>query len=762
MIESSTNGLRLNRISLFVRIMVAMLITTLVPLTIVGILEIRQTQTELETAIGTRFQDEAENFSGDIARFLAEQVSIVESIALDQTIKTAVIAQNNSFQGGEQAILDEILARDETWINGSGNEGIFTRTLSTDPNINPVTSQIVDNKAIFQNHVEIFVTDARGATVGSTDRLSDYYQADEGWWQAAFANGQGAIFISEPEFDDSAGITAVLIALPIYAQGDSGQIIGIVRSTLNIDAIISEVATIERGQTGRGMLLQSNGTIIADPRGDGTELPADTLDAVLNPSGAFVVSTDASGESTIFGHASVRLLQTSNLLEERINQTLESINWVLLVREAEAEALAPIQASIQLTIISIVIAAVVTIIIAFFFARLLTNQVNKIRDLFGLINQGNYQARVAVVSTDEIGQMAGDLNGMLDQIVSLVQTSEERDAIEESIIKLLDEVSGVADGDLTGEAEITEEITGAIADSFNHMIIELRNIISNVQEATLQVGSSANEIQTTAEHLAEGSESQASQILDTSAAIDEMSVSIQQVSENASLSAKVAEQAQQTAQQGSAAVVNTIEGMNRIREQGQETAKSIKRLGESSQEIGEIVQLIRDISKRTNLLALNASLEAAAAGEAGRGFAVVAEDVKRLSQRSASATQQIAQLVKNIQIETNAAVASMEATTREVVEGSQLANEAGSRLAEIEQVSNQLSDLIQSISLAAVQQARGSETIARSMNDIAEVTQQTAAGTKEAAVSISNLAELAERLRSSVSTFKLPQNGYVN
>lgn len=510
------------------------------------------------------------------------------------------------------------------------------------------------------------------------------------------------------------------------------------------------------------MLLQSNGAIIADPRGDNSELPADTLTTIVGAVGTFVVAPDASGESTIFGHSEIRLLQASNQLEERINQTLANINWILLVREAEAEALSPIQASIQLTVISVIVAAIVTIIIAFFFARLLTNQVNRIRALFNRINQGDYQARVEVVSSDEIGQMAIDLNGMLDQIVSLVQTSEERDTIEESIIKLLDEVSGVADGDLTGEAEITEEVTGAIADSFNHMIIELRNIITNVQEATLQVGSSANEIQTTAEHLAEGSESQASQIIDTSAAIDEMSVSIQQVSENATLSAHVAEQAQQTAQEGSMAVVNTIEGMNRIREQGQETAKSIKRLGESSQEIGEIVQLIRDISKRTNLLALNASLEAAAAGEAGRGFAVVAEDVKRLSQRSASATQQIAQLVKNIQVETNAAVASMEATTREVVDGSQLANEAGAKLAEIEQVSNQLSDLIQSISLAALQQARGSETIARSMNDIADVTQQTAAGTKEAAVSISNLAELAEQLRSSVSTFKLPQNGYVN
>ncbi len=405
---------------------------------------------------------------------------------------------------------------------------------------------------------------------------------------------------------------------------------------------------------------------------------------------------------------------------------------------------------------------IISVILVFVIARLILSQVDNLTNLFSQIGMGDFDARAEVLSQDELGDLTISMNAMLDNTLSLIQSSEEREQMQNAIMKLLEEISGVADRDLTVEAEVTADMTGAIADSFNMMIAQLREIISDVQDTTLQVSASANEVQATAEHLANGSEEQATQIVDTSAAIDEMAVSIQQVSENAALSAKVGEQATANAQQGAEAVNNTIEGMNRIREQVQETAKRIKRLGESSQEIGEIVQLIGDIADRTSILALNASIQAAMAGEAGRGFAVVAEEVERLAERSTEATKQIDNLIRTVQNETYEAVAAMETMTNEVVTGSELAQEAGQALTEIETVSSRLSELIQSISLASKQQARGSETLARSMNDIAEVTQQTAAGTKQAAVSINNLAVLADNLRSSVSTFKLPGSNGAN
>jgi twitching motility protein PilJ len=390
-------------------------------------------------------------------------------------------------------------------------------------------------------------------------------------------------------------------------------------------------------------------------------------------------------------------------------------------------------------------------------SRGITRQVLALNHLFSQIGIGDFEARAEILGADELGQATAALNAMLDHTLALVQSQEERDQIQESIRKLLEEISGLAEGDLTKEAQVTAEITGAIADAFNNMTEELRNIISKVQDATLAVSYSANEVHGTTASLASGSQSQALQIVEASAAIDEMAVSIQQVSGSAAAAAGVAETALNSAKRGAESVMKTMEGMNGIRQQVQQTAKRIKRLGESSQEIGEIVQLINDIAERTSILALNASIQAAMAGDAGRGFAVVAEEVERLAEHSTEATKKISGLIKSIQTETNDAMAAMEATTHEVVAESALANEAGQRLSEIERVSTQLAEIIQSISQASSKQSRGSEGVAKSMAEISQITQQTAEGAKQTAVSIRKLAEMADSLRGSLDRFKLPK-----
>jgi len=386
----------------------------------------------------------------------------------------------------------------------------------------------------------------------------------------------------------------------------------------------------------------------------------------------------------------------------------------------------------------------------------LTRQIRSLTRLFEEIRLGNYAARAKVESGDELGEAANNMNGMLDVVTGLIQSRDERDQIQRSIQKLLDEVSGVADGDLTKQAEVTADMTGAIADSFNFMIDELRQIIGEVQRTTETVSQSAGQIRNTAEHLATGSEAQSEQILRASAAIDQMTVSIQHVSQKASLAADVATKARESARFGTETVTKTIGGMEGIRQQVQQTAKRIKRLGESSQEIGEIVELISDIADRTSILALNASIQAAMAGEAGKGFAVVAEEVERLAERSTEATKKISGLIKSIQSDTNEAMSAMEETTQEVVGGSRMADEAGRRLGEIESVSNQLAEIITGIAATAQQQAKGSEAVARSVADISTVTQQTAAGAKQAAGSISDLAGLTGQLRESLTRFRLP------
>tara|TARA_R110002072_G_scaffold57188_3_gene147285 strand:- start:32140 stop:34200 length:2061 start_codon:yes stop_codon:yes gene_type:complete len=339
-------------------------------------------------------------------------------------------------------------------------------------------------------------------------------------------------------------------------------------------------------------------------------------------------------------------------------------------------------------------------------------------------------------------------------------TEEQNEQNQNAILRLLDELADLADGDLTTEATVTEDFTGAIADSINFAIDQMRVLVKAIRDTALQVASSAQETQGTAMQLAESSEHQAQEIAGASAAVNEMAVSIDQVSSNAAESTSVAERSVTIAKKGAEVVQNTIHGMDTIREQIQETSKRIKRLGESSQEIGDIVSLINDIADQTNILSLNAAIQASMAGDAGRGFAVVADEVQRLAERSSAATKQIEALVKTTQTDTNEAVISMEHTTAEVVRGARLAQDAGVALEEIETVSMSLADLIQNISNASRQQSLSAGHISNTMNVIQEITSQTSAGTTATAKSIGNLSEMASQLRASVSGFKLPADEY--
>lgn len=340
----------------------------------------------------------------------------------------------------------------------------------------------------------------------------------------------------------------------------------------------------------------------------------------------------------------------------------------------------------------------------------------------------------------------------------LRDTAETNQQNQNAILRLLDELADLADGDLTAQATVTEDFTGAIADSINFAIDQMRQLVSSINSTAVEVSSAAQQTQATAMHLAEASDHQAQEIAGASAAVNEMALSIDQVSTNALESAGVAERSVAMANKGADMVQATISGMNNIREQIQDTSKRIKRLGESSQEIGDIISLINDIADQTNILALNAAIQASMAGDTGRGFAVVADEVQRLAERSSAATRQVEALVKTIQNDTNEAVISMEQTVAEVVRGAQLAQDAGVALEEIELVSSNLANLIQTISNAARQQASSAGHISNTMNVIQEITSQTSAGTTATARSIGNLAQLARDLRSSVAGFKLPED----
>ncbi len=336
-----------------------------------------------------------------------------------------------------------------------------------------------------------------------------------------------------------------------------------------------------------------------------------------------------------------------------------------------------------------------------------------------------------------------------------LQSEEENRRNQEAILRLLDEMGKVADGDLTVQAKVTEDVTGAIADSINFTIEQVRGLVSGITRAADQVTHATGNAQKIANQLLTANQKQSAEIQSTGQSVLLIAPSINPVSDNATQSAKVAQNSLSAAEKGSQAVQNAIRGMDEIREQIQETSKRIKRLGESSQEIGEIVQLITGITEQTNVLALNAAIQAASAGEAGRGFAVVAEEVQRLAERSAEATKHITEIVKSIQQDTQNTVEAMERSTQGVVEGAKVADEAGQALHEIEAVSTRLAELIGAISNATQEQAKSAAQVAASMKGILNITQLTTAGTQKTAHSARELITLATELKHSVSGFKL-------
>ena len=335
---------------------------------------------------------------------------------------------------------------------------------------------------------------------------------------------------------------------------------------------------------------------------------------------------------------------------------------------------------------------------------------------------------------------------------------EQNKRNQQAILLLLDEMTNLAEGDLTVHTTVTEDITGAIADSVNYSIDALRNLVTTINRTAVQVSHAAVQTQDITRQLTDSSQIQSREISNATSAITEMATSIQHVSKNANTSAEVAQKSVDIAHKGAQTVSRTIDGMDTIREQIQETSKRIKRLGESSQEIGNMVGLIDEIADQTNILALNAAIQASSAGEAGRGFAVVADEVQRLAERAGNATKQIEALVKTIQGDINEAVNSMEQSTANVVNGARLAEDAGEALTEIETVSANLSGLIQNISTAATKQSQASTNVTTTMNVIQEITVQTSTSATKTANSVSELTVLSNGLKKSVAGFKLPNS----
>jgi methyl-accepting chemotaxis protein len=367
---------------------------------------------------------------------------------------------------------------------------------------------------------------------------------------------------------------------------------------------------------------------------------------------------------------------------------------------------------------------------------------------------GDSRAKAEVQSEDELGYIADNLNRAVAKVSRATSNQEASESLQRSITDLLGVINQVARGDLTLRGKVTNDALGNVVDSINYMLDNFTKVLERVRKAATDVNASANAILLSADEMTAGATQQDQEITNTSSAVEELTVSMKQVSNNAEASAEAARRALDAAEQGNRAVRDTLEGMQRIRASVQATGKKIKSLGDRSLEISEIINVINDITEQTNLLALNAAIEAARAGEAGRGFAVVADEVRKLAEHSRSATKDIAALIKAIQAETNEAVVVMEEGTKEVEIGAGLADQAGKALEAISSVVRQSAELVQEISLASKQQVRGTEGVANAMQIISNITRQTSQGARQTVGTVSNLVKLSDGLNEGLAQFR--------
>jgi methyl-accepting chemotaxis protein len=554
---------------------------------------------------------------------------------------------------------------------------------------------------------------------------------------------------------------AAFMARPVVYNGEVKFIVAVQLSINQINAVAQERTGL--GQTGEIYFVGKDKMLRSDSYRM-KKLKAMTM--ILNAK--YKIDTEAS-HSALKGGSGTKVINNykdivtlSSWQPITITQSNavnpEGINWALITEIDAAEVKKPL-ISLGLIMAGAMGGAILLVALgAFVFSGSLTRQIRHIMELFREIDMGNFHARCQVIGRDELSTVAQSLNAMLDNTLSLIQSNEERDNMQNAIMKLLMDISALTDGDLTVRAEVTEDMTGAIADSFNAMAGQLSQLVSHVKESTLKVDKTSREVRKTTLELSRTNDEHASQLAQTVKAIEEMSGSIRVVSKHAIESADVSDYAKQSAVSGAEAVRQTNSAMNAIRERVQEAASAIKRLGESSQEIGNIVQIINDIADRTSILALNASIQAAMAGDAGRGFAVVANEVQRLAEQSTNSTKQIETLVKTIQGEINEAGIRMDDSIQKVVRGTKLADSAHNKLEEIEEVSIQLADLVQAISKAANEQAESSESISATMKKVGQTSSQASMQGKLTVLSIANLIETSKQLQDSIEAFKLPED----
>jgi methyl-accepting chemotaxis protein len=752
--------------------------------------------------VGAGLKKAAEDLAAQIDTYLEERVKDVaiwasDPLVIEAALRGDTVARRRGWPGYPE------IAEDQQAIDRLEQEMKTSRTLDPLP---AATQYLTDQLAQSRVFREVFFTDRSGYNVAVSNPTSDFVQSDEEWWVNAWKNGidiggtaQNPLTMKKPAgpkgarvvFDESAGVWSVAISLRID-HPRTKQPLGVMKAVLDISAVQRLASQLVRKIPGADakVIVAPSGNLIADTSvqhakkfimsKDGNLLtkkfrPAELVAASDGPSSGYVV-----GPSETHGPARLEQVigfsRTAGKGEFRDLPNFEGLGWAVIVGQEKNQAFAALSqlTKVQgtlltqrrwvqgLVVVVTVLAATAIVGLGAVLGRRITIPIRDLSRAAERISTGDLAVNVPVRSRDEIGRLASTFNETVVRLRSLVQTETERDEerrkreeLQRNIARFLDVATEIAQGDLTKRGEVTSDVLGSVVDSINVMVGELATIITDVRQAAQQVAASANEVTGAMEQTAAGAQTQSRDAVAVSRAMEELTRSMRRVAENAEAAAGAAQRNLDSASRGEEGVRATLGGMQQIRGEVQGIAKKIKSLADRSLEISEIVNTIEEIAAQTNLLSLNAAIEAAGAGEAGHRFAVVADEVRKLAERSAKAAKDIVVLIKGIQIETQEAVAAMEEGTKEVEAGYKVTVQAGERLHEIGEISQKSASLAAEISRAAHDQARGVENAAVAVQAIAGVAVQTEKAAAETRKTVDQLAQVAEELMGNLSRFKL-------
>ena len=758
------------------RLLITILPAVLIPLAIASAIGYSITENRMKNQAMSQLEEHTLLAGKTVTTFIRDSFKIPDLVAVNPLVIESMRAgtQKAQAQGLPQKSIEAV-----------EQQFADTKLLEADTTLNQYLEQVVQSTS----SVEIFFTERNGFNIAFSNPTSDFVQRDEGWWQNSQKNGQA---VDEPEFDESANAVIVAISEAVK-DPKTGEFLGVIKTGIPVTELDSNIATYLAAG-----LKQSQTVQVVDS--DAGSLMTTITSQGSNPEkqeviGGEPILTVAKTLRNSVQNSASNLEQLKQLLQGVANfdnislqekeifsenstmaqleyqgkvfsfSTIPNTDLVTIAAVDSAEIAAAGRNLLTVFALTSIILGCASLVLIMLLARQLSKPLTELSEKTQQVAEGNLDVQAELQGTVETMTLAYSFNSLVKQVKELLETQKEqvladeqrqqKEKLEQDIYGLIDEVSNALEGDLTVRASLDSMELSTVSDIFNAIIDNLQEIAIEAKQSTSQVGASLKENESAIRLLAEQAITEAEETRETLTSVEQMSQSIQEVAANASQAEKIADDTYSTVQQSSNDMEKTVDSILNLRTTVGETAKKMKRLGESSQKISQVVSFIEEIALKTNVLAINASVEAGRAGEQGHGFTIVAEQVGALAAQSAAATKEIASIVATIQRETQEVSQAMESGTSQVVESTRLVESTKQSLGLVLEKSQDINQLMRSISQKTVSQADTSQTVTNLMQQIAELSEQSSESSKEIMRSMIETAQVAQSLESTVAKFKV-------